>query len=882
MPAPGVLGNDGSGSLKAALWAGPSHAASFTLNSNGSFRYVPHDGYFGWDSFQYVNYVTGGPCSYGATVLIKPAFKVRAQNDAFATPVNTTLHVGNSGGQIAICSMVGKCGVLNNEILLNDAVTVQGGVHLGAADGKLRSFGRNVAHKTEHGTVTLVSDGSFTYVPDAGFVGTDEFGYGIPIINNFLQLTPYHVVQPNAGGTNITYDYAKVDIQVSIPPPPTVAKGVDDVVVATEDTVTQINPSTLLANDTGGAAFITMVQQANFGTQTLSTSHGSITATYSDFIPGFPSLRVVNLTYTPSPNFSGVDSFTYHVASGYNNGWNTTNFPARVYLYVASVADTPVAAVDVPTMFENAPRTFNVALNDTDADGDLDPTSVVKDTDPCEHQNPIPNCTPTIWNLFLRGTWVVNGDGTVTYTPTPDFVGTALFPYRISDTTGRHAWSRVAVQVLNNLPPDLFVNDWCNEGVPFIICLTEDDRYLNEGGTAELNGSLKDPERQSGALVVDWGDGSTTSVDYPCDGEAGCPFSMNPTYSSICVGLSCADLYFHLEHTYADDPAAANNQYSISATITEKHGNQDHVVTEAQVNNVDPTLSVAGDCPLCIGGSTLNPTLGSPAVIAGSVIDPGSDGGTLTIDWGDGQPVTTVGLGCGSTDLCPTPSLQSGSCPGLFPGPSCGHFSESHTYGAPGQYAIAVTVTDDDGGTDSQSVSATVTRPGPTPFSDISGSTFEDDITWMWQVGITSGCSATLYCPNAPVTRAQMASFLARALNLPNTATDYFTDDETSSHEDNINRVAAAGITTGCGPGLYCPNANVTREQMASFLVRALGLTVGADIDYFTDDDSSSHEANINRLRHAGLTTGCTATTFCPKANVTRGQMAAFLHRALE
>jgi hypothetical protein len=175
-----------------------------------------------------------------------------------------------------------------------------------------------------------------------------------------------------------------------------------------------------------------------------------------------------------------------------------------------------------------------------------------------------------------------------------------------------------------------------------------------------------------------------------------------------------------------------------------------------------------------------------------------------------------------------------------------------------------------------------VARYSLVPFTDIWGLTFEDDIIWLWQEGITSGCSATLYCPNAPVSRGQMASFLARALGLPASATDYFTDDEGSSHEADINRVAKAGITTGCAAGEYCPLANVSREQMASFLVRALDLVDGASVDYFTDDDSSTHEPNINRLRHAGLTTGCTATTFCPKANVTRGQMAAFLRRGFD
>jgi hypothetical protein len=67
---------------------------------------------------------------------------------------------------------------------------------------------------------------------------------------------------------------------------------------------------------------------------------------------------------------------------------------------------------------------------------------------------------------------------------------------------------------------------------------------------------------------------------------------------------------------------------------------------------------------------------------------------------------------------------------------------------------------------------------------------------------------------------------------------------------------------------------------MASFLVRALGLTDGGSANLFTDDDSSVHEADINRLASAGITSGCGGSSFCPDAPVTREQMAAFLHRA--
>ena len=67
-----------------------------------------------------------------------------------------------------------------------------------------------------------------------------------------------------------------------------------------------------------------------------------------------------------------------------------------------------------------------------------------------------------------------------------------------------------------------------------------------------------------------------------------------------------------------------------------------------------------------------------------------------------------------------------------------------------------------------------------------------------------------------------MASFLARALGLPVAAGDHFTDDDAFyAHEDDINRLFEAGVTRGCGTGIYCPGDAVTREQMAAFLHRA-------------------------------------------------------------
>ena len=164
-------------------------------------------------------------------------------------------------------------------------------------------------------------------------------------------------------------------------------------------------------------------------------------------------------------------------------------------------------------------------------------------------------------------------------------------------------------------------------------------------------------------------------------------------------------------------------------------------------------------------------------------------------------------------------------------------------------------------------------------FVDIAGSPFFAEILWIADQGITQGCAPDRYCPADPVIRGQMASFLARAMRLPSATTDYFGDDNGSVHESNINRIRAADVTLGCSPDAFCPGDLVTRAQMASFLARALNLpATGAD--FFSDDDGSSHEANINRVAAAGITLGCRADSYCPGEPVTRGQMAAFLFRA--
>lgn len=89
--------------------------------------------------------------------------------------------------------------------------------------------------------------------------------------------------------------------------------------------------------------------------------------------------------------------------------------------------------------------------------------------------------------------------------------------------------------------------------------------------------------------------------------------------------------------------------------------------------------------------------------------------------------------------------------------------------------------------------------------------------------GITRGCTETKFCPGDDVTRAQMASFLAAAFDIAHSENDRFTDVD-GVHEPAINGIAEAGITAGCDTDRFCPGDPLSRAQMATFLTRAMGL----------------------------------------------------------
>ena len=178
-----------------------------------------------------------------------------------------------------------------------------------------------------------------------------------------------------------------------------------------------------------------------------------------------------------------------------------------------------------------------------------------------------------------------------------------------------------------------------------------------------------------------------------------------------------------------------------------------------------------------------------------------------------------------------------------------------------------------------------------TQFEDVpSDHYFATEIGWLATQGITNGCTTDRFCPDDPVTRGQMAAFLVRALpDLQTLDLGAPFDDVPATHTfyNEIGKLAKAGITEGCDQAgtRFCPEEQVTRGQMAAFLVRALPDLQNLDPGPSFDDVPASHtfHSEIGKLAKAGITEGCdqAGNRFCPEESVTRGQMAAFLYRAL-
>jgi VCBS repeat-containing protein len=449
--APGFLGNDSdadSATLTAALVAGPAHG-TLSMTADGGFTYVPAANYSGPDSFTYT--ANDGALDSNVAAVSIAVFAVNdtpvAANDSYATDEDTVLTIAApgllandtdadatviepgtvtlawdaSGDPIAgyILHYGTTSGVYDQQVDVGNTImwTQRGlspgqqyyfavsaysseGQHgplsdevsaIAPAEASITNAALTAALVTgpTHGTLTLNADGSFTYAPFGNYSGTDSFTY-------------------RANDGLVDSDAATVTITVADVNDAPIAG--DQTVVTEEDTPRAI---TLTATDAEAAAL----------TYTIVTApaHGSLSGTAPALI------------YTPAPNYSGPDSFTFTATDG-----SLDSNLATVAITVTAVNDAPIAASDNYATSEDTPLTLaapGVLANDSDVDADA--------------------LTAVIVTGPTYGLLALDPNGSFTYTPNANVNGTDAFQYQARDTAGalsEVATVTIAVTAVNDAP----------------------------------------------------------------------------------------------------------------------------------------------------------------------------------------------------------------------------------------------------------------------------------------------------------------------------------------------------------------------------------------------------------------------------------------------
>lgn len=341
------------------------------IANDGTYTYTPNNGFLGTDQFTYEVCNAEGLCDM-ATVTV----------NTFDNPTGNDAPVAHDDIAETLQNIPVDGNVLNNDI---------------DPDGNTLTVNTTPVDAPDHGMVTLMSDGSFTYTPNTDYIGTDQFTYQVCDPSNACdQATVYVTVGTDNNGATNDPPFAEDDAYHTISNSPLTGN------VSNNDSDPNGDPLTVNT---------TPVVAPMNGTLVLN-SDGTF-------------------TYTPNPDFVGNDQFVYQTCD--DNSPTPACDVASVYLTVAADELAPVAKDDINNTLVNTPVNGNVTTNDTDPDG----------------VNLTVNTTPVVQPT--SGTVMLNSDGTYTYTPNMGFEGTDQFTYRVCDDDGLCDIAVVTINVFDNM-----------------------------------------------------------------------------------------------------------------------------------------------------------------------------------------------------------------------------------------------------------------------------------------------------------------------------------------------------------------------------------------------------------------------------------------------
>jgi gliding motility-associated-like protein/uncharacterized repeat protein (TIGR01451 family) len=371
---------------------GAAHG-TVTMSPTGNYTYTPAPNYFGTDAFYYNICDINGDCS-SATVTIT----ITNVNDlpvAVNDLVSTSANQSVSGNANSNDTSSGDGG--NTWVLV--------GINGGAA----------------HGTVTMTTNGTYSYNPATDYFGSDSFSYKL---------------------CDVDGDCSTATVTVTI-------KQTDDVPVAVDDTNTTTEnvavSGSVASNDKksldGGNLWA--LAGANGG-----ASHGTVSMSPDG-----------SYTYTPSSNYNGTDVFSYQLCDADNDCSR-----ASVTISVGKVNNVPVAVDDSRSTSEDVPVSGFVASNDTPSGDGGNVWSLVGDA--------------------ANGTVSFSPNGRYTYTPKANYNGTDAFAYKLCDVDGDCSSATVTITVrsVNDLP--LTANDAAStsENIPVSGDVAANDKPSGDGG----------------------------------------------------------------------------------------------------------------------------------------------------------------------------------------------------------------------------------------------------------------------------------------------------------------------------------------------------------------------------------------------------------------